>query len=54
MLGTGLPERFRPLPACPPAGARLARRDTKLEGKALLSTVPVFRYLRAHRVAKQG
>lgn len=52
MLGTALPERFRPLPASPPAAERLARRDTKIEGKALLSTVPVFRYVRLHRGAR--
>lgn len=54
MLGTALPERFRPLPANPPAAERLARRDTKIEGKPLLSTVPVFRYLRSHRAVKRG
>jgi hypothetical protein len=32
-----------------PAAERLARRDAKIEGKVLLSTVPVFRYLRPHR-----
>ncbi len=53
MLGEALPERFRPLPPSPPAIERLARRDTKVEGKALLSTVPVFRYLRPHRAKKQ-
>jgi len=55
MLGTALPERFRPLPQrAPERSVRQSRRDTELESKALLSTLPVFRYLKRHRSEKRG
>lgn len=55
MLGSALPVRFRALSAAPPADSeRLARRDTQIESKALLCTVPVFRYLRGLRAGKRG
>jgi hypothetical protein len=55
MLGKRLPERFRRLPAAPtPRYFRLARMDTEIEGKVLLETVPVYRYLPHLRGSKRN
>lgn len=55
MLGTALPERFRPLPRRPAEpSVRQSRRDTELEPQALLCTMPAFRYLRRHRREKRA
>jgi DNA replication terminus site-binding protein Ter len=55
MLGKSLPARFRKLPAAPtPRHFRLARVDTEIEAKALLETIPVYRYLPHFRGAKRA
>lgn len=55
MMGEQLPEKFRPLDPKPlPADERERRHDTQLEDTRLLTTAPVFRYLRNFREAKHA
>jgi len=55
MVGDGLPERFRKLPAAPtPKHLRRTRADTEIEPNAILTTLPAHRYSQGYRSEKRS